>query len=90
MDIEDFIFLITPIFAAMITALMFALIFGRKVTRIDAGVAIMAGMVSFLFGPRCLCIGIHDTIIGALYFSGAFGVGVFLLFLAACFAWKQK
>jgi len=86
---EEFIVIAVPIFSVLITALIAALIFKRKITRIDVGVAIAAGMVNWLFGPRCLCIDMHDTLVGSLYFAIFFGVVVFCLFLAACFIWKR-
>ena len=82
---EALIFAIVPIPFALVTAR----IFRHKIARVDMGVAMMAGMVSWLLAPRCMCSDIGDMLAGSLLFASVFGVGVFLLFLAVCFAWKH-
>jgi hypothetical protein len=82
---EALIFALVPILSALVTARLFR----HKIARIDMGVAMMAGMVSWLLGPRCMCSDIGDMLAGSLLFTSAFGVGVFLLFLAVCFVWKH-
>ena len=81
---EELIFIIVPIFTALITARMFR----YKIGKIDVGVAIIASAVIWLLGPRCLCTDPSDRLVGSFFFAIAFGVGIFFLSLIACFGWK--
>jgi hypothetical protein len=82
---EELILLIVPILSALVASQVFR----HQIIKIDVGIALIVGIVSWLLGPRCLCTKIHDGLVGSLLFAIVFGVGIFFLFHVTCSGWKR-